>query len=236
MRQEPHPCMVLHQRPFKESSLLVELFSSLHGRVGAVAKGARQGKSAKLRQLQAFRPLSIGWSGRSELKNLTHAEASGADITLTGPKLISGFYLNELLVRLLPRDDAHPELYDAYISALTGLRDAIQPERNLRIFEKRLLTALGYGLVLDHDIGTGLPIEPDRSYYVQADRGPLLSGANMQDHIRVGGEILLQLHAETLDSAEVLAEAKRLMRFLLKHQLGGRALNSRMLFRSYHRH
>lgn len=225
--------MVLHQRPFKESSLLVELFSSLHGRVGAVAKGARRGKSAKLRQLQAFRPLSVGWNGRGELKTVTHAEATAADVALTGIKLISGFYLNELIVRLLPRDDAHPELYSAYTAALTGLRDSEQPERVLRIFEKRLLMALGYGLILDQDIDTGTPIEANRTYYVQADRGPMQSGSNAPGHLPVSGETLLQLHAETLNSDPVLAEAKRLMRYLLKQQLGGRQLNSRTLFRSY---
>jgi len=231
MRISLQPAYVLHQRPYRETSLLLEVFSLEHGRVGMVARGVRRAKSPLGPLLQAFRPLLLSWSGRGELMSLAGAEGGGSPPRLEGRGLLSAFYVNELIMRLLHRSDPHPELYHAYESTLQGLAGPEDQEAILRVFEKRLLETLGYGLSLDADAVTGEPLMSGRSYRYLADQGPVSEAQGGMGGVLLDGEALLALKREVLDSPNLLAQAKRLMRYVLGTYLGDKPLASRELFR-----
>src|SRR5690349_6496209 len=163
-RAQFEPAHVLSVRPYRETSALVEAFSRRHGRVGLVARGARAPR-AKLRGvLQPFQPLLLSFTEGGELGTLTGTEADGAPVALHGEAIFSGWYLNELVLRLLPRRDPHPQLYAHYAEALPALAgDGAAPA--LRVFEKRLLAELGYGLELPERV------ERDRWYAFDPDHG-----------------------------------------------------------------
>jgi DNA repair protein RecO (recombination protein O) len=228
---------VLHRRPYRESSALVEAFGAEHGRIGLVARGARRPSSRLRSVLQPFRPLLLSWSGRGELGTLTAAEPERSVPPLPAPALASGFYVNELLLRLLPRHDAHAALFESYREALEGLTTAAAPEPVLRIFEKRLLDAIGYGLVLGHEADTGGPIEPDTLYRYHAEQGPVAPArtATERTGVAVHGLTLIALAREELDDPRTLREAKRLMRTVLAAYLGPRPLASRALLKRWGR-
>ncbi|MEA3277090.1 MAG: DNA repair protein RecO, partial [Pseudomonadota bacterium] len=136
-------CFILHRRDFGNSSLIVEVFSGVHGRLAAVAKGAKRGRGVTARILQAFRPLWLSWSGNGEVKTLVRSEPAGREIQLREKALFCGFYLNELLVRLLGRGDPHEDLFAFYHAALTELGEGVDPASVLRRFELRLLQEIG---------------------------------------------------------------------------------------------
>ena len=226
------PGYVLHSRPWRETSLIVEAFTREHGRVGLVARGVRRAQSRFRGLLLPFHLLLLSWSGRGELPTLTGADAEGASGMLRGRALFSGFYLNELLLKLLPRNDAHPELFDDYGEALAGLGGNGVLDAVLRTFEKRLLDALGYGPTLDRAADTGAPVSPDRRYRYVAERGPVeVAGAG--EGPVVSGRTLLALAGGELrhGNDRERTEARHLMRAILAPHLGPRPLGSRELFR-----
>ncbi len=239
MRVSAQAAFVLHRRPYRETSLLLEVFTRAHGRLGLIAKGARRPRHSLANELKPFEPLLIGWSGRGELPVLTAAEPIGEPAALGGEALYCGFYLNELLLRLLHRHDPHEQLFDDYRDTLARLAeagaartDSARHEQALRLFEKRLLAAIGYGLVLDRNVANGSPIEPESVYDYLPDRGPLPAAAASvpaAQGVRVRGATLLGLQREVLDR-EALPEAKRLLRAVLAHHLGPRPLRSRELY------
>lgn len=231
-RVELEPAFVLHNRPYRESSLISEIFGRDTGRLGLVAKGARRPKSALRGMLQSFHPLLLSWSGSGELGLLTGAEPDGYVRALTGKALFSGLYMNELLMRLMHRHDPHAELFQYYADALEALGNGQRTEAVLRIFEKRMLESIGYGLVLDHEIDTGEPIHGKDAYCYQTDRGPTSHESDGREGVRVAGETLLALARESFESEHVLDEAKQLMRVVLRRHLGDRPLATRSLFRS----
>ena len=221
---------ILHQRDYRDTSLLLEAFSREHGRIGLVARGARAPRSRIRGLLQAFQPLLLSWSGRGELGTLTGVEAAagGATPRLAGTALYAGFYLNELLMRLLQRHDAHPELFDAYAETLPGLQT--EPQRPLRLFEKHLLETLGYGLLLDHEAASGEPVDAAANYVYALEAGPMRCTETTVGQLRLSGRSLLSLAAEDLSDAQSLADSKRLLRAALELYLGGRALKTREVF------
>src|SRR5437868_5700118 len=159
-RADHEPGYVLHTYPYKETSLIVEAFTRRYGRVSLLARGARRPRSAMRGVLLAFHPLRLGWSGSSELATLMAAEWAGGSRQLAGRALMCGFYVNELVLRLLPREDAHEGLFDAYGDALGRLAAGEPVSGVLRSFEKRMLAELGYAPVFDREAATGEPIEP----------------------------------------------------------------------------
>lgn len=234
MRVQQQPGFILHHRNYSETSLLLEMFTSQHGRLGLIAKGARRPQSRLRAVLKPFQPLLIGWSGRGELMVLTGAEAEGPDLGLPGDTVYCGFYLNELIMRLLHRHDPHERLYQSYRAALIALARDQGPEATLRIFEKHLLGEIGYGLVLDRDVSDRSPISDDAVYDYIPERGPVRI-AHPELHVklqgvRMRGQSLRALANETLTDGRVLREAKQLMRALLAPHLGDRPLHSRQLF------
>ncbi|HHM05173.1 MAG TPA: DNA repair protein RecO [Gammaproteobacteria bacterium] len=230
---------LLHRRPYRETSVLLDAFTASHGRMALVGRGLRRGKKGSLSAatLQPFQPLLLSWQGTRDLVTLTAAEPAGAALALTGEALLCGFYLNELLTRLLHRHDPHPELYACYVDTLqrlaglgstAGARDEL--ERVLRGFELRLLREIGYGLPLDGKDGSGRPLEPDRHYIIDPQRGPLEDKGAGCGGVRVSGRSLLQLRRGTLSDPQSLRDAKRVLRAALAPHLGARPLTSRRLF------
>jgi DNA repair protein RecO (recombination protein O) len=232
------PGFILHTYPFKETSVVAEAFTRGHGRVALIARGARRPASALRGLVQPFTPLLLSWFGKSELKTLHAAEWQGGLIAPQGRALMCGFYLNELLLRLLARGDAHERLYDRYVDTLEQLAGdacAADYERILRRFEKDLLAEIGYGATFDVDADSGTPIEPGGRYVYQPERGALrsLGGTNSteQQGCPVSGQTLIDLAADHFERPATLVEAKALMRALINHTLGAKPLYTRQLLR-----
>lgn len=224
------PAFVLHHYSYGETSLLLEIFTRQHGRLGVVAKGARRSRSPLRSALIPFQLLAINYSGRGELPTLVAAEPMTVAAAFGGEALFCGLYLNELLLRLLHRHDPHEDLFQSYAETLVHLAETGQREAALRVFEKRLLEDIGYGLVLARDSSDGSPVLPDREYSYVPERGPIPAGAAGENGIRVMGSSLLALANEAFADPDALRDAKRLLRSLLARQLGGKPLVSRRLF------
>ena len=231
MKVNRQPAFVLHARPYAESSLLVDVFSRDHGRCMLLAKGARRQKNGQRGILMPFKPLLVGWSGKGALPVLTAAEATAHLPEISGLGLHAGLYANELLLKLLHRFDEHEQLYFAYEDAVRRLSSGANPGETLRIFEKQLLRETGFGLILDHDVGTGAAIDPSVQYVYTPQSGPVAAPAAGASGIDVRGATLKELDGEVFESQRSRAEARRLIRELILHQLGGRELRSRRVFR-----
>jgi len=219
---------VLHSRPYSNTSLLLELFTLSHGRMSALARSARGPTSRYRGILQGFAPLLVSWSGRTELKSLGHAELNGMSYQLNGQALLCGFYINELLLRLLQREDPYPQLFSDYQQVLKGLESSKELLVHLRLFEKRLLERLGYALPLTRDAQTGNPIEATAHYQYLPERGFVRSEQQESNYL-FHGEHLLALHHETLMTEECLLAVKRLMRLVYSRHLGAKPIKSREL-------
>jgi DNA repair protein RecO (recombination protein O) len=231
-RRDDQPAFVLHTYPYRETSLIVEALTAAHGRLALVARGARRPRSELRGVLQAFQPLVLSWSGTGELKTLIGAEWRGGLPLVGGPALLCGFYLNELLLKLVPREDPHPQLFREYESALARLAGSAEQAPVLRRFELRLLAELGYALPLTHEADTGRPVDPAGRYYYAFDRGPRLGIAEPgRRYPLVRGATLLALARDDFSAPEAAAEAKRLMREVLDHYLEQRAIVSRRVVR-----
>jgi DNA repair protein RecO (recombination protein O) len=229
-RAEHEAGFVLHTYPYKETSLIVELFARRFGRVALLARGARRPRSAMRGVLLSFQALRVSWSASAELGNLISAEWAGALLPLAGQSLMCGFYLNELLLRLLPRDDPHEALFDGYGEALARLSCAGDASVVLRGFEKRLLAELGYAPVLDRD-AANRPIDPDRLYAYEPERGPTAVNGTRGDLPVVRGRTLLDVAADDYTRAETREEARTLMRALIGERLHGQVLHTRTVLR-----
>jgi DNA repair protein RecO (recombination protein O) len=226
-RAEHEPGFVLHAYPYKETSLVVEAFTRKFGRVGLLARGARRPRSAMRGVLLAFHPLRLTWSASAELGTLASAEWGGGQPSLSGIGLMCGFYINELLLRLLPRDDPHEALFDAYGTALARLAESGAAQSAiLRSFEHRMLAELGYAPVLDRDASNGARIEAAKHYAYEAERGPVETRRTDGEWV-ISGRTLLDMAANDYASARTRDEARRLMRALIAERLGGRALHTR---------
>jgi DNA repair protein RecO (recombination protein O) len=225
------PAFLLHRTPYRDTSLLIEAFSAEHGRLGLVARGARSRRGTMRALLQPFQALLLGWSGRGELATLTGAEAHGAPLALGSAAVLSGFYLNELLMRLLPRHDPHPQLFLRYDATLQTLAARGQDEWALRLFERDLLQELGYGLLLTHEGGSGEMVTAQQRYCYLPEFGPRRMEHDAEECLSVHGATLLALEHGGAADSRAQAEAKRLMRMILSRYLGPRPLASRELFR-----
>lgn len=226
-RVEHESAFVLHTYPYKETSLIVEAFSRLQGRTALLAKGARRPRSALRGVLHAFQPLRLSWSGSGELNTLVAAEWQGGMPFLRGFGLMCGFYVNELILRLLPRDDSHEVLFDAYAESLGRLGNGEPTAGVLRSFEKRLLAELGYAMLLDRDAASGAPIDPAVHYLYDPERGPLPVSGVPGGEMVVRGSTLLDLDRDDFSSGETLHQARSLMRTLIGQRLQGQTLHTR---------
>ncbi len=227
-RVTDQPGFVLHSYPYKETSLIVDVFSRDHGRVPLIAKGAKRPHSKLRGALQTFQPLQLAWSGKSEVRTLVSAEWVGGLRPLERSGLLCGFYLNELLVKLLARDDPHPVLFDQYISALNQLAHDEPPTIVLRKFELALLKETGVaGSLVECSQGGG-QVETDRYYVFEPERGPREALAS--DNIPVvAGQTLIDMEAGNYADPVTQQQSKLLMRYLLAYHLGGMPLNTRQI-------
>ena len=231
-RMDQEPGYVLHSYPYKETSLIVEVFTRRYGRAGLLARGARRPRSAIRGMLLAFHPLGLSWSGSGELGTLRTVDWAGTHRAPSGLGLMCGFYLNELLLKLMARDDPHPGLYGHYEAALGTLREGDPPATVLRRFERRMLAELGYGLVLTHDVH-GEPLQADATYFYSLERGPVDAdeGSPAPDSPELTGKALLDMDRDDYADAATLQQARALMRYVVNHYLGGKPLHTRQLLR-----
>jgi len=243
-RVNNEPGFVLHTYPFKETSVVAEVFTRDHGRVALIARGARRPTSTLRGLMQPFTPLLLSWFGKSELKTLHAAEWQGGLKAPEGRALMCGFYLNELLLRLLARGDAHETLYDRYLATLeqlAGEHDGSSDyertvcfERILRRFEKNLLGEIGYGATFDVEADSGATIQAQARYVFQPERGALRTLDDPeagQPGCPVSGQTLIDLASDHFERPTTLVEAKALMRTLINHTLGAKPLYTRQLLR-----
>jgi len=239
-RVDGQAAYVLHLHPYSETSLVVDVFTRDHGRVPLLARGARRPRSAMRGMLMSFQPLELGWFGGGEVKTLAKAEWLGGMPLLGGRCLLLGYYLNELLLKMLPREDAHVALFDAYAAALQALAAGGADAPELRRFEKTLLKELGYGLTLEVDVESGLAVVPDRQYAFLIERGPVARvpggtqsaglGDTAPDAPALSGKTLLDMAADDYSDPRTRVESRQLMRQLIAHHLGGKPLQSRRVF------
>jgi DNA repair protein RecO (recombination protein O) len=227
-RVSGQPAFVLHSYPYKETSLIVDMFTRDYGRVGLVAKGAKRPHSKLRGVLQTFQPLQASWSGKAELRTMIDAEWVGGMLPLEKTALLCGFYLNELLVKLLARDDPHPALFDHYVSTLNQLAHHEPAPIVLRKFERALLKETGVAADLTRCTGTRSRVDPGTDYVVDPERGARPAAAADTWPV-VSGKTLLDMENEDYADAATQAQSKQLMRFLLAHQLGGAPLNTRQI-------
>jgi len=220
---------ILKSQSFKETSVIHQVFTQDYGVLSMISKGSRAKKSKYGSLLQPFKLLSLSWVGKGELKTLTTADESSSIGQLTGTSLYCGFYINELIINLLHKHDAHPNLFNAFKNITIQLFKGEYIEANLRQFEKVLLDEIGYGLVLEHEVGSNSPLQSDQYYAYSIGSGPMIE-KNTHHPLAILGSTLLNLNNNSLRNSIELKQAKRLMRRLIDHQLDGKILKSRELF------
>lgn len=232
MRVELQPAYVLHTRPYRDTSLLVDILSQYYGRLTLVAKGARRPKQQQRSLLQSFIPLCVSWQGNSQLKTLIHVEAVDSRFTLENHFLYSAMYVNELLNYLLIPGDPSPDIFRLYAQVCHQLGAQDDLQSCLRYFEFSLLDELGYGIDFTTEITTGERIQLERDYGFVADQGFIDSkycDSGILAYYK--GEWLLSIAQHQYHDEHVRRAAKTLSRLALGLQLGDKTLKSRELFK-----
>lgn len=248
--QELQPAYLLHAKSYKESSLLTEFFTRDHGIISAIVRGANRPRSRWARLVNPFIPLVITWQGRTNLYTITNLEVNGKITSLTGRKLISGLYINELLIRLCKQADPHVALFDSYQCVVQQLAQTSDEQPILRLFEKQLLREIGYELPLTQNSLTGEVVTADQYYIFKPELGPqritsnlvtcepedfgvapgaVSDSALMNNAVVYQGASLLALANEEFTNKQQLMDAKRLMRQVLAIYLGDKPLATRRM-------
>lgn len=235
-RAELAPAYVLHHRPWRDTSRILDVVSCEHGRIALFARGVRAPRSRLAPVLQPFQPLLLSWSGSGDPGQLTRAELAlppGGECPSSLPPaaLMSGWYLNELLLKLTTRLDPQPALYAHYEAALAALRTGAAVAPVLRRFELQLLEQLGYGLQTQHEARTSRPIDPGTYYHFHAALGFVALSSEPGAEALAGSSILALEHGR-FDDARQLEDARRVMRAALDHLLEGRELRTRAVARA----
>jgi DNA repair protein RecO (recombination protein O) len=218
---------ILHHRPYRDTSRILEVITRDHGRISVFARGVRGPKAKLASILQPFQLLLLSWTGRGEAAQLTSAESAQAAASLPPACLMAAFYLNELLLKLTTRHDPLPLLFDSYHATIESLRNGGALEPELRVFEKRMLEALGYGLELGYEAQTGKPIEPHEYYHFRPEQGLVATVAEASGAL--AGHSLIGLANEHLQGARELEDSRRLLQAALAQCLEGRPLATRMV-------
>ena len=221
---------LLHHRPFRDSSRLLEVLTQNHGRLSLVARGSRSAKSRLRGYLRPFLPLRLSWVMRTDLGTLTGAELDGSPLTLTGDALLSAYYINELLLNLMHRHDPQPDLFALYRATIERLGGDVSLAQQLREFELELLRVLGYAVNLDHDTQSLAPLDPQAWYEYRVEQGPV-PVAEHDGPMVFQGEILLAIRDGEFSRPDVLGSANRLLRDVIAFHLGGKNLKSRKVLR-----
>lgn len=233
-RVQQQPGFVLHHRPFRDTSQILDILTRDHGRIAVVARGSRGSKSRLAGVLRPFLPLRVSWVAKSDLGTLTGAEAAGAPGQLHGDALLSAYYVNELMLNFLHRDDSQPEIFALYDEVITALARDKGMAATLRGFELELLGLLGYAISLDHEAGSHDTLDPDQSYDYRLEQGPVPVDRD-DGPLVFPGSVLLEIAARRFDDADVVRAAGRLLREVIDYHLGGKELQSRKVLREVHR-
>jgi len=234
-RIQQQAAFILHHRPFRDSSQILDVLSRDHGKLAVVARGSRGARSRLKGVLRPFMPLSMSWVIKSDLGTLTGAEVRGAPLSLSGDALLSGYYVNELILHLLHRHDPQPEIFDAYgqtIHALAGAGTDVAPV--LRQFEMELLRFSGYALNLGHVSGTTQPLDPEQHYEYRMEQGAVPVSRD-DGPLVFSGAMLTAIVGQQFSEPGVLRAATRLMREVISFHLGGKELKSRKVLLEIHR-
>lgn len=230
MLTEHQPAYILHTRPYRDTSLLVDFLTPEFGRLTAVARGVRSRKTPKRNLLNPFTRLLISFQGKTDLKLLTSFEAELPNFHLTEKHLYSGFYLNELLVRLLPELDPHADIFHLYQKSVQSLHEQQDLEPVLRNFELCLLVSLGYAVDFTVDAKSGLPIDTEQNYYLDTQQGFFRADENSPAKEHIKGSYIVAMARHDYQQLEVRQVAKRITRSLFRPLLGAKPLMSRELF------
>jgi DNA repair protein RecO (recombination protein O) len=233
-RIQQQPAFILHHRPFRDSSQILDLVTRDHGKIALVARGSRGSKSRLAGVLRPFSPLRVSWVARSDLGTLTGAEAAGSPLGLQGDAILSAFYVNELLMNFLHRHDPQPEIYALYAEAIGALGSTRDVARCLRSFELELLSLLGYAVNVQFESGTQQPLQPQRNYEYRVEQGPV-PVQRSEGTMVFAGAVLTSIRAQEFDNPDVLRAAGRLLRAVIAHHLGGKELKSRKVLMELHR-
>ncbi len=233
-RVQQQPGFILHHRPFRDTSQILDILTRDHGRIAVVARGSRGAKSRLAGVLRPFMPLRVSWVAKSDLGTLTGAEAAGAPGQLQGDALLSAYYANELILNFLHRDDSQPEIFALYGDVITALGGATDVAVTLRNFELDLLGLLGYAISLDHEAGSHETLHAGGSYDYRLEQGPVPVERD-DGSLVFPGSVLLDIAARRFDDADVLRAAGRLLREVIDYHLGGKELQSRKVLREVHR-
>lgn len=236
MRVELAPSLILHRRAYRDTSLMLEIFSREHGRIGLIARGARRPKGRWRGLLEPLCALRLSWSGRGEMQTLTAVEPDSRSATPSGDHLYAAFYAAELVLRLTARHDPHPALFDHLRTVIASLaqEQAIAPA--LRGFERDLLAELGYGLLLDVETESARPVEPALDYYYHPEHGLRVSDSRAQAaEVAISGAALLALASDALHDAAHQRQARQLLTAALAPHLGGKPLRSAQTLRALKR-
>ena len=233
MRVSQEPGFVLHQYNYRETSQILEIFTRNYGRVSVLAKGARRPRKKSGRHyVRPFQQYRFSWTGKGELPTMSGAEEIAPSSELKGNAIYSGFYVNELVMRMVHRHDPHERLYEIYEASIDRLASGRDMEASLRLFEKYLLLESGYALNLEHESDTANPLQAQTMYRYLPDQGPVpvAVSEDVSRYVTVRGQTLIAYNNDQLDNPEILKEVKRLMRNVIDHMLGFRPLASRRMF------
>lgn len=222
------PAYILQHRPYRESSVIIDVLTRDYGKLSLLAKGVRKKKSKTAGLLQPFIPLALSYLGQAELKTLTGVEISQAFTGLSGMALYCGFYANELVSFFLQKEDPHPEVFDCYQQCLLALADNAKIEAALRVFEINLMDNIGYGLQLQPNV---YDQEPLKKYQYSTDDGLVAADDGL-----FSGASLAAIQAQQFTDPQVLAEAKQLMRIVIDSHLQGRQLKTRAVINNIIKH
>ena len=229
-RLEDQPGFVLHSYPYSESSVIIETFTRAHGRVPLLAKGAKRPGSPLRGSLLQFQRVGFSWSGKGDLRNLVRSEWLGGIPVLSAKALLCGFYLNELILKLLERDDPHERLFDHYATALTGLASGQREGDVLRTFEIELLREIGYAVNLGVVAASGAEVDPTARYTYDVESGLRRMQPGEVAERELSGTAALAIEKRDFTNPQVASQAKHLMRSLIDHHLNGRRIATRQIF------
>ncbi len=233
-RVQQQPAYILHRRPFRDSSQILDVFTRDHGKIAVVARGSRGSKSRLGGILRPFLPLNMSWVARSDLGTLTGAEAAGRPRGIRGDAMLSAFYVNELLLHFLHRHDPQPEIYSLYDNVITALTSAADIAACLRSFELEFLGLLGYAVSFHDDTRHDRALDPEQYYSYRVEQGPV-AVERRDGPMLFSGAVLLAIEAREFDKPEILRAASRLLREVINYHLGGKELKSRKVLIELHR-
>ena len=233
-RIQQQPAYILHHRPFRDTSLILDIVTRDHGKIALVARGSRSAKSRLAGVLRPFLPLRISWVARGDLGTLTGAEAAGPPTGIQGDAVLAAFYVNELLLHFLHRHDAQPEIFALYAEVISSLGSSQDMARCLRAFELEFMSLLGYALSFQPESAKGTDLDPEQNYEYRIEQGPVPVG-RADGPMVFTGRVLQSIRARELDDPEILRAANRLLRQVINYHLGGKELKSRKVLMELHR-